>query len=280
MSQTRADRTSSPSKGVATAFHISGTAWFLLCVGFVLIASLRQAGFKWWVIFSLSGQSMVILLALASLYLFAIRRGAGRAERIKAEHPLTSNDHYMTFYMSAPFLGGLAGCINGMVDAAGVAQFVYGVTLGTFGTTFVIWVIVDPLCGLLETFTPASRKNRVERLARQRAEREERKHNRDALLLALEKQEQENHCEWNTLLFPYADELAALLSVDEAGLERAQHRAAELGLFAWQTGGIGCMRYLHDMTLSFAGKQDSIDYIAWWWDGIGTWRNDPVVGQL
>ena len=116
-------------------------------------------------------------------------------------------------------------------------------------------------------------------MAQQRAQREERQHNRESLLLALEQQEQENHCQWNTVLPPYADELAALLSVDEAGLEGAQRRAAELGLIAWQTGGLGCMRYLHEMALSSVNKQNATDYIAWWWDGIGTWRNDPVMGR-
>jgi hypothetical protein len=274
------ERVSASLKGTLKLFHLIGTAWFILCVGFILIASLRQAGFKWWVIFSLSGQSMVVLFALLSLYLLAIQRGTGRAESFGVEHPLTNNDYYMTFYMSAPFLGGIIGCVNGILDAPDMAQFVYGVTLGTFGTTFVVWAVADPLCGLFETFTPVSRKNRMERLARQRAEREEKQSNREALLLALEKQERENHRQWNVVLPPYADELAALLSVDELGLERAQRRAAELGLIAWQTGGLGCMRYLHEMALSSVSKQNTTDYIAWWWDGIGTWRNDPVMGSL
>ena len=273
-------RVSSSPKGPLSFFHLAGTVWFVLCIGFVLIGSLRQAGFQWWVIFSLSGQSVVIMFSLVSLYLFAIFRGAGRTEQIRAEHPLTGADYYMAFYVSAPFLGGIAGCVNGILDASGIAQFMYGVTLGTFGTTFFTWGVIDPLCGLLETFTPASRKNRMERLARQRAEREEKQSNREALLLALEKQEKENHRQWNTVLPPYADELAALLFVDEAGLERAQRRAAELGLIAWQTGGLGCMRHLHEMTLSSVRKQNATDYIAWWWDGIGTWRNDPVMGSL
>jgi len=186
----------------------------------------------------------------------------------------------MAFYVSAPFLGGIAGCVNGMLDPSGAGQFVYGVTLGTFGTTFITWGVIDPLFGLLETFTPASRAKRLDRLARQRAEREEQQSNREALLLALEKQEKENHRQWNAVLHPYANELAALLFVDEAGLERAQRRAAELGLMAWQTGGLGCMRYLHEMTLSSVRKQNAPDYIAWWWDGIGTWRNEPVVGSI
>ncbi len=258
--------------------HLIGTIWFVLCVGFVLIASLRQAGFGWGLIFSLTPQTIIIMLVLVSLYLFAISRGTGRTEQIRVEHALTSTDYYAAFYVSAPFLGGIAGCVNGVLDAAGVASFIFGVSLGTFGTTFVTWVVIDPLCSLLETFTPASRKNRMVRQAHQRAERAQKQYNREALLLALEKQEQENHSQWNTVLPPYADELAALLSVDEAGFEKAQRRAAELGLIAWQTGGLGCMRYLHEMTLTSVSKQNVTDYIAWWWDGIGTWRNDPVMG--
>ena len=264
---------------ILSLFHLIGTFWFMLCVGLVLVISLRQAGFEWWLIFSLSGQSLVIMFALLSLYLFAIYRGAGKAAKIQAEHPLTGTDYYMALYVGAPLLGGIAGCVSGIVDGTGPARFAYGVALGTFGTTFFVWVVLDPLCSLLETFTPRSRKNRAERLAQQRAEREEKQRNREALLLALEKQEQKNHAQWQTLLHPYACELAGLLAcVDEGGLERARARAAELGLVAWKTGGLGCMRYLHEMALSSVGTGNATDYIAWWWDGIGTWRNDPAIG--
>lgn len=267
------------AKKILSLFHLIGTFWFMLCVGFVLVVSLRQAGFHWWLIFSLSGQSLVIMFALLSLYLFAIYRGAGRAGKIQAEHPLTGSDYYTALYVGAPLLGGIAGCVSGIADGSGLARYSYGVTFGTFGTTFFVWVVLDPLFSLLETFTPRSRKNRADRLAQQRAEREEKQRNREALLLALEKQEQKNHAQWETQLYPYARELAGLLAgVDEAGLERARRRAAELGLLAWKTGGLGCMRYLHEMALSSLGAKNATDYIAWWWDGIGTWRNDPAIG--
>jgi hypothetical protein len=57
--------------------HIGGMAWFVLCMGYILLSALRQAGLHWWVIFSLAGHSAVVVFLLISLYLFARFRGVG-----------------------------------------------------------------------------------------------------------------------------------------------------------------------------------------------------------
>ena len=82
--------------------HLAGRAWFLLWVGYILVFALRQAGVHWWIIFSVSGHSTLLALLMVSLYSFALFRGVGRSQTIEAEHPLTSTDYYMVFYIIAP----------------------------------------------------------------------------------------------------------------------------------------------------------------------------------
>ena len=92
--------------------HVASTVWFVLCVVYVLILALHQAGFNWWVIFSLSGHSLIAAFLLVSLYLFAFFRGVKGAQQIEVEHPLTSAPAYMGFYVAAPLIGGLAGLLG------------------------------------------------------------------------------------------------------------------------------------------------------------------------
>ncbi|MDH4240305.1 MAG: hypothetical protein OEW48_12150, partial [Phycisphaerae bacterium] len=135
--------------------HLASTAWFILCVGYILVFALRQAGVNWWIIFSVSGHSTLLVLLLVSVYSFALFRGIGRSQTIEAEHPLTSTNCYMMFYIVAPVLGSLAGCV-GMIGVNAIKQFLLGVALGTLGTTFLVWVIVDPVTALLEMMLPAA----------------------------------------------------------------------------------------------------------------------------
>ena len=135
------------------SIHLAGTAWFILCVGYILAFALRRAGVNWWVIFSLSGHSVLIVFLLISLYLFAMFRGVTQSQAIEIEHPLTSTDYYTVLYITTPFLGGLAGCL-GMIGVSAIKQFLLGVALGTLGATFLVWVIVDPVAGLLEMLLP------------------------------------------------------------------------------------------------------------------------------
>ena len=256
--------------------HIAGTGWFVLCVAYILVLALRQAGLNWWVIFSLSGHSVVVVFLLISLYLFAIFRGVGRSQKIEVEHPLTCTDYYVVFYITSPFLGGLAGCF-GMTGVSTRVQYVLGIALGTLVTTFVVWVVVDPLIGLLEAFLPASRKHRLERLAKVKALRQRQKEERERLLADILAQEEKNRRNRQEVLQPYAEKLAGLLMACETDFERAEHEAVDIGVYAWRTGGVSCMRQLRDMALAVCKKknQDSIivDYVSAWWDGIGTWRN-------
>jgi len=260
--------------------HLAGTVWFILCVGYILVFALRQAGFQWWVIFSLSGYSVLIVLLLISLYLFAIFRGAARSQKIEVEHPLTSTDYYTVFYITTPFLGGLAGCL-GMMGVSIIKQFLLGVALGTLGTTFLVWVVVDPVTALLEMLLPpASRKHRAERLAKIRAEREKRQKDSERLLAEALAKEESDRCRWQEALKPQAEKLAELLTANRANFRQAERKAVDIGVNAWQAGGLGCMRQLRDMAMDLCKKkyQDLmiVDYVSSWWDGIGSWRNQPI----
>ena len=267
-------------RNIIKLVHFAGTAWFMLCVGYILVLALRQAGVNWWIIFSLSGHSVLLIFLLISLYLFAIFRGVGRNQKIEVEHPLTSTNYYIVLYVAAPFLGGLAGCL-GMIGVNRISQFLLGIALGTSATTFLVWVIVDPVTGLLEMLLPVSRKHRVERLAKAKAQRERRQKDRERLLAEVLAKEESDQREWQEVLKPQAEKLAGLLTSDRVNFKQAEREAVDIGVNAWQIGGLSCMRQLHEMVLDLCKKkyEDSmiVDYISSWWDGIGSWRN-PSFG--
>ncbi len=268
------------ARRVLRLVHLVSTMWFMLCVGGIVVAALRQAGFNWWLIFSLSGQSALVVFLLISLYLFVLFRGVGGAQHITTEHPLTSTQHYMGFYVATPLIGGLAG-IFGMLGAPSIGRFALGVALGTLGTTFVIWVIIDPLLGLIEMLLPQSRKHRAERLARAEAERRAQQERREQLLAEAFAREAQERQRWEERLQPHAERLAELLTADASGASHAEEKALDLGLAAWRLGGLTCMRQLREMAIAIGkekhGEQEVVDYLSYWWDGIGEWRR-PSLG--
>jgi hypothetical protein len=222
-------------------------------------------------------------MLLVSLYLFAIFRGAGESQKIEVEHPLTSTDYYMMFYVGAPFLGGLAGCF-GMTPVSRIDQFLLSIALGTLGTTFLAWVVVDPAVGLLETLLPASRQHRLERLAEVKALREQKQRDRRRLLAEVVASEESARRSWQELLKPQAEKLAELLTGDAIDLEQAEREAVDLGVRAWQIGGLGCMRHLRKMAVELCRQKhrDSpiVDYVSAWWDGVGNWRTPSLQEML
>ena len=258
------------------SIHLASTIWFILCVAYLLVIALRQAGVNWWILFSLSGHGFLILLILISFYLFAIYRGISSNQNVKAEHPLTNTIQYALFYAVTPFLGGLAGCI-GMLDAQSANQFISGMGLATLATTFFVWVILDPLIGLLEMLTPASRKHYIQRQNQIKIEKEKKQQERQRLLDEVIAKEKDNRDHWRELLEPHAEKLACLLTTDNINFRQAEREAADIGAHAWQIGGLSCMRELRNMALDIYKKnnesKDTVDYITFWWDGIGNWRN-------
>jgi hypothetical protein len=153
------------ARKILNQLHLMGMLWFTLCVGYLLVMALRQTEFRWWMVFSLSGHSALVLVLVISLYLLAVLRGTARSGYIEREHPLTCSDYYMGLYVLAPLLGGLAA-ILGMAGVREASRFLSGVALGTLGTTFLVWMVIDPLAGMIEMLLPASRRHRAERTGR------------------------------------------------------------------------------------------------------------------
>jgi hypothetical protein len=264
--------------------HLASTVWFMVCVGYVLVLALREYGFQWWLIFSLSGPSALLILLLISLYLFALFRGVGEAQQIEVEHPLTTTSYYMGFYVAAPLLGGLAGNLGMLAGDVRMlvtdpVKFLLGVALGTLGTTFTVWVVVDPITGLIEMLLPASRRYRAERLARAEAQRRARQEKRERLLTEALARDEHERQQWQQKLRPQAERLAALLACDTASFAHAEQEAVDIGAEAWRLGGLSCMRQLRDMTIALCAERQSertADYISYWWDGVGDWRKPPT----
>ncbi len=155
------------TKVVLKRVHLAATTWFTACAGYLVAVSLHQAGLKWWLVLSLSGYSTGMLLLLVCLYLFAFFRGIQGTRRSAIEHPLTSTDYYMFLYVSTPLLAGLVFAAGTESDP-GTSGYLIHIAMGTLKATFVAWIVIDPLVGIMEMDLPASRNHRAERLARTR----------------------------------------------------------------------------------------------------------------
>jgi hypothetical protein len=260
--------------------HLASTVWFMLCTGYVFILAMHQAGFNWFVIFSLSGHWALIVILSVSLYLFAIFRGANNGLYLQAEHPLTSTSYYMVFYSLAPFLGTIAGVL-GTLGETKVGTFSGGIAMGTIGATFLTWVIVDPVTGMFELLAPEPKKHRAERLAQAKIQKQLEQENRKQMLDRLFEQEHENERRWKEAFTPQAERLAMLLAYEKNDFSKAEQEAIDIGVEAWTKGGLICMRYLHNLAADIFRQKYSdrqfVDYISSWWNGIGRWRNPSLA---
>lgn len=152
------------ARTILRGIHVAATVWFVACAGYLVAIELRQVGFSWWLVFSLSGYSTSMLLLLVCLYLFALVHGIRGARRTKAEHPLTSAGCYMFLYVSTPLIAGLCAAA-GTDDASGTSTYLIHIATTTLKATFVTWIVIDPVVGLMEMDLPASRRRRAERSA-------------------------------------------------------------------------------------------------------------------
>jgi len=259
--------------------HLASTILFMLCLGYVFILAMRQAGFNWFVIFSLSGQSALIVLLLVSLYLFAMFRGASPSSDSQIEHPLTGTFYYIVFYISAPFLGAIAGALS-TIGTTRVGDILDGIVMGTISATFFTWVVVDPVTGLLELLAPEPKKHRAARLAKMQIQKQLEEENRQKMLATMLEKEKENQQRWRQSFTPHSDRLVTLLASEKSNFAKAEQEAIDIGVEAWKTGGLICMKYVRDMTKeTFKQRYDEhkyVDYISAWWDGIGRWRKSSL----
>jgi hypothetical protein len=269
-----------PIRQKIASIHLISTIWFIICVGYISGLAMLQAGVQWWIVFSLSFHGILLALLLISIYLFAIFRGISSSQKLQTEHPITKTDYYAVFYAATPFLGSLAGLLGLMGTEETTKQFISGITLATLGMTFLVWVIVDPTIGMLEMLLPESRSHYAARQAETKKTKEKKQKDREHLLAEALKKNTSNHHLWHKDLRPQADKLASLLSADIPNFKQAELEVTGIGLNAWQMGGLNCMRELHNMTMEICRQnnrnKETVDYITYWWDGIGEWRDTSL----
>ncbi|HPS56448.1 MAG TPA: hypothetical protein PLP05_12685, partial [Sedimentisphaerales bacterium] len=256
-----------------------GTIWLIVCLGYILVSVLRQLGIKWWIIFSLSGHSALIILLLISLYLFLIFQGIKRTT-ISAEHPLTSSPPYLLLYDISPLLGAFSAGI-GMMGTYENSQLLLGLALGTMGATFLSWIIIDPAIALVEIILPASHKHRTERLAQAKDLRQKMQKSREQLLEKVLLKEKTSRQLWQKELMLQAKRLAEITTGNQIDFQK-ECEVAQIGLRAWQTGGLSCMQHLHDMAMVECKNKNMviIDHISVLWDGIGNWQSPHLTKMI
>jgi len=255
--------------------HFAGTIWFALVASYILARALQRAGKSRWVIVSLSGYSTLMVLLLIALYLLAIFGGVARSQKRGIEHPLTTSIYYLVFYELSPFLGALAGGFVA-VWLSKPTDYLLVVAVGSFLATFLVWITIDPAAGLAETLLPSSREHRRNRLAEAKVMRERQRLVKHRLLAEVESEEEQQRARWSEVLRPNAEKLAAVAAGVEAADKDKETEAVDIGVNAWQMGGLSCMQELHSMAMEICRKKYQgsmvIDYISTWWDGIGSWR--------
>ncbi|MBN2844302.1 MAG: hypothetical protein JXM68_14550 [Sedimentisphaerales bacterium] len=263
--------------------HFGNTLLFVLCIAGIAVQSLRQAGLDWWLIFSISGYSALTVLFFLGGYIFAIFRGMNRHSEPDIEHPVTSLKMYKIIYSCTPLLGFATGLLAqiGLTAELNWKNWILNGQLGSFWITIFIWVILDPAIAMLEGFSPAGAQSRHKRQEKARFEREQIVRKRTELLAELSQKEKSETIEQKKALDGPADELSDLILGGLRGTAGANHPAViDLGVRAWQIGGIKCMKLLREMAWEKCqnkglrpGIVDEIDY---WWDGIGDWRSKSL----
>lgn len=259
--------------------HIASTAWFIACSVFLIIFALREAGLQWWVIFSLTGHSGVFIFFLTLVYSFAIFSGVSRSQKIEVEHPLTCCGSYLAFYDISPFLGAAAGLILLSVAHNKFELLVY-VATGSLCSTFLVWILFDPMIRSIEMLLPSSRTFRKERITETRELQKRIQEDNERLMEELLEMESINAKQREIELRSTAADLADMLVDHNIGCANIEAQVVEMGGLAWRLGGVACMRQLHKMAeaayIAKNNKKMAIDHIEIWWDGIGTWQK-PVI---
>lgn len=265
-------------RAVRRYLHVAGTAWFAACMVFVLVVSLRQANVRWAVLFPLAGPGALVLFVLISIYLFAIFRGISGSNKLTDEHPITSSRYYKAFYVTTPFWGSLAGCLA-TTELRPISGLLLTVAFGSLLMTFLVWVILDPAIGLVETLVfPSAHRALRRRKGQERHAAKTRRQQRETLLQEVVEHRKEQADRLRALIAPKAARLAEVLSVaGSCDPEDVERRIIALGLEAWQIGGKEGMRILYEIVLDRcsamgAAQRTLAELISSLWDGIGSWR--------
>jgi hypothetical protein len=270
-------------QNVLKTVHITSTLFFAASACYLLVTSIYHAAGNTMLTTPLSAYSVPIIFLLITWYLFAVYRGISRDQKIEIEHPLTTAGFYLFFYKLTPLLGAIAGVMAawGIFDSDFFLLITAG---GAVFTTFLVWIFVDPLVGMLEMLLPSSRRHRGKRLARSRAEYKKQCLARQSILKELEKIEEVQQRQWDQTLMPLAHKLAELICFNHAAIDACRAEAVDIGVRLWQYGGLECMKYIHSKAMDICRDEcrqiDNFGSISCWWQGIGTWRNPSDVNMV
>lgn len=261
--------------------HLYGIVWFLVSVIFLIVIAIKQMGFHWWVVFSVSGYSAIVVLFLVLLYGFAIYKGVVRNLN-NLEHPLTTSPYYILLYDAAPFLGCFTGLCVVSWDQTILSRFLVAAQ-GTLIMTFVMWIVIDSTVGLAEASFPRSVVHRKRRLANNQRKKRHQILERKRLLDRITQQEKQTRSQWICFFQPYAVEVADLLCNPSGNAQGVQRRIVELGAMAWRRGELLGMKFFHEVILEEVKRRaghPSVDFVSVYWDGIGTWRKPSKIEQM
>lgn len=263
--------------------HFLSTLWFVFSTSCMLLLAMIKAGRSWWFIVFVSSYSTLLVIMLIGLYLFAIFRSKARSQKEEAEHPLTTTLWYIYFYDISPFIGTFAGGIVALEHGPST-ELLLVTCAGSFWATFLVWIIIDPIVWMGERLLPSSYVNRQKRLAEVKVLREQADFAKKRTLSEVEANEKLEQDHWTNYLLPYAQKLSCLSVFDDAISDRSKGEVADMGVKAWQMGGLNCMQQLHSMAIELCRQKSQNmeidDYISVMWDGIGSWRSSWFEGEL
>ena len=254
--------------------HMLVAVQYLFSAAVVVLWTLLQTGLHWSIVFSLSTQGFAVVALAAMIYGFATYRGAVGDRRL-AEHPFTSSVPYRFLYLLVPVLGGLVGALDFWL-VVGAWYVVLGLSLGTVLAATVMWLLVDPMAGLIESALPESRALRAQRLAKEQERRERRRREKQLILekiLAARKVALE---QMRPAIEQHALRLRELLLESAEDPWQRSEEGANIGLAIWQLGGAPVMKQLYATTAQLCSESaqgDLVSYLDYWWDGVGEWRH-------
>ena len=254
--------------------HFFSTALLIASVAYIIVLSLIERGVEWWVIFTLSGPSLVIAFVMTSVYLFAFFKGASRKQEA-LEHPLTSDPFYLVMYDCAPFLGILTGII-GMIGITDPQEYLTGVCYTIFAVTFFVWIILDPALSIAEGLTSTSKSLRFNRIKVAKEKKQQEQIERDNLLSTVLAKIETNQKQWHDQLAQKPKALIDIAKSYRLTDRKGECLAVDIGVEAWQIGGQQCMKYLIELTKEELDNTQTnplyVNHIAYWWNGIGNWN--------